>query len=486
MTDLLNDIYIDDYVQKEKNQRGLLLAQTRFNAQIKPFVDAKPGRLSYVESEIVRIVAEASAEVGADEEYVESRFRHYLAEAYDHPAVAVSEPERIDVDGDREESLPPAKNDPDQKNPEPDAETSVLDTDPVLVDEILEPDAKIDLNENTVKSHCFRCDKEMNPVVAAASKVCVECTEELKKKADLNLLAPAAPSGGSGMSPAQPNTLVQCDFCAAKGYHFEGTQQQVQEHINSQHAQELQQQQQQVQQTGQPPVAAKTAAPADDVSEDDDVAQADEGLESQSNPVHHFDDVVQDMADRAASIKFSTADPEEIQQIADQYGLDPEAVKEKLFTTATFGNYTAVNGSLVQDSDSQVPDGYGEVDLEGMGGRVDSHEAAVPVQLAVEKVAQDLQMKDDLVYNMLKDSYGDDLSEQYYASVQGEHRYFLPSDMLDVKDSGPSDTPTQPSQSVGPTPQPAQNTSPVAAKVTLKDLLEIDRRRVEARRRRLR
>jgi hypothetical protein len=469
MTDYINEIFLDDELQREANRKALLLAQTRFTAQIRPFIEGKPERLAYVRSDLERIVIEASAAVNADELYVSDRFKAYVADA-----VAVSEPQRIDLDADREESLPPPKNDPAKKNPEPDAETTVLDHGTVLEEEATEPDARVDLNEDTAKASCFRCNATLNPVVAAASKVCIPCRDELAKLADASPLAVSPPQGtGTGISPANPNQLVQCDFCAAKGYHFEGTQAQVQDHINTQHQQELQQT---LQQQHQQPVAVGKVGAPEDVTPPDpasDTVKADEGLSDEANPVHHFDDVIQRMADRAAAVQFSTPSDEEIQAIADQYGLDPDEIRDKLFVTATFGEFTGANGSV---GDASVPDGYTEIDMEGMGGRVDSHDAQVPYELARNQVANDLGMESNLVDNMLKDAYGGDLGDQYHASVSGEHRYFLPTEIADAikKQEPPPAAPPDPA--VGPTPQP------VSHRVSIADIINEDRRRTLARR----
>lgn len=444
MTEVMNEVYYSDQVQQDNNRKALLIAQTRYNAQLRNFVGTSQARLAYVKADLDRIIVEAASTFGADEQYVADSFLRYVAEA-----VAVSEPERIDLEADREDALPPKKFDPAKKNPEPDAETSVLDHGAVL-EESIEPDAKIDLNEDTAKASCFRCDEELNPVVAKVSKVCVPCSQKLGE------LAPLGPSPvGQGMSPANPNTLVQCDYCSAKGYHFEGAPDQVQQHIATQHQQEIQQQ---LQEQAQQPLQMAVAAGEEEESTDPVQVEPDP---NETNPVHHFDDVIQQMADRAAAIKFSEPQDDEVQLIADQYGVDADELRDKLYVTATFGDFVGVNGS---ESEDTVPDGYTEVDLEGMGGRVEAHDAQVPVQLAVQKVAEDLGMKDNLVYDMLRDSYGADLSEEYHASVSGEHHYYLPSDMV------PQEMPTG-------APESAPPQMPVAS---LQDLIDSDGRKLHS------
>lgn len=436
-----NTIYYEEKTQDDNNRRALLLAQTRFNAQIRAFVEGKPGRLAFVKSDIDRIVVEVTAATKADEAYVADRFLRYVAEA-----VAVSEPERIDLEAEGPDALPPAKFDPAKKNPAPDAETSVLDHGAVL-EESIEPDAKIDLNEDTAKASCFRCDAELNPVVAKVSKVCVECSQKLGELAPLGP-SPAGQPLKPAVTPVDENARVKCDYCEAKGYHFEGNSQELLDHQTQQHQTEIQQMNQ-----GTMPTLPVTAADEEPVVVEEQTTE--------SNPVHRFDEIVQQMADRAAAIKFSEPNDDEVNMIAEMYGVDPDELRDKLYVTATFGDFTGVNGS---ESEETVPDGYTEVDLEGMGGRVEAHDAEVPVNLAVQKVADDLGMKNNLVYDMLVDSYGADLSDQYHASVSGEHRYFVPSDMV----------------SVSPESAPPQVEEELAPMASLAQLIELDRRRLES------
>lgn len=474
-----NEIYTDDLVQKECNQRGLLLVQTRFNQQFKPFIKGSVDRLAYVRRDIARMVEEIADHTGADFEYLTTRFDQYLAE------VAVTKPQKQELEFSPEElkeGNPPAKNDPDQVDPEPDATTDVRDHGTVLEDEALEPDARIDVETGDKKSlsftdkdkwvHCFRCDKEMNPVVSSASPVCPDCTKELREREALAptvnpTVGPAAqaPNYQQYMSPRDqnPNAVQLCNLCAARGQHWEGTEQEFQQHLQTSHPEVATQQ-------TQAPLAAKKAGP-EDMSPPNpapDAVNADEGLSEEQNPVHHFDDIIQKMADRAAAIQYSTPDDEEIQTIADRYGLQPDEIKSKLQVSATFGEFTAINGELTSNK-NDVPTGYTEVDMEGMGGQVETHTANVPTDLAAEKVASDLGMEKDLVYNMLKDSYGDDLGDQYSASVSGEHRFFLPESMTQGEAQPTNQDSTQPTQPPAVQPQPV-------SRFTLAELIETDKR----------
>jgi hypothetical protein len=353
MTSLDNLVYTDDLEQKERNQRGLLLAQTRYIQQFKPFVKGSADRLAYVRTDIARMIEEISDHTGADFEYLSTRFNDYLAE------VAVSEPERIDVEfsaDELKEGNPPEKDDPTQVNPEPDATTDVRDHGTVLEDEALEPDARIDVETGDKKSlsfvdkesweKCFRCSNPMNPVVSKVSPVCPDCTKELLGEREAlaptvnPTMGPAAPTPANYqqyMTPRDqnPNAIMTCNLCAAKGQHFEGTAQEMQQHFATAHP-ELSTEQQQA-----PLGSTKEAAPGDPappVVGPPDV-DADEGLSEQQNPVHRFDDVIQQMADRAAAIQYSTPDDDEIQTIADRYGLQPDQIRDKLQVSATFRRF---------------------------------------------------------------------------------------------------------------------------------------------------
>jgi hypothetical protein len=51
--------------------------------------------------------------------------------------------------------------------------------------------------------------------------------------------------------------------------------------------------------------------------------------------------------------------------------------------------------------------------------------------MALHKVAEDLGMTSQLVEDMVRERYGGvDLPDKYHASVTGERRLFLPSDLV--------------------------------------------------------
>jgi len=171
---------------------------------------------------------------------------------------------------------------------------------------------------------------------------------------------------------------------------------------------------------------------------------------SRLTPTAKFNDIVSLMANRAAARHFSTPNDDEVQQIADNLGLDSDEIKKSLYVTATFGDAMAANGVVGKE---EVPSDYQEVQIQGIGGRVEASEAIVPTGTAVRKVAEDLGATDAQIYDAIRDSYGDDLSDEYHTSVNGEHHYYLPSSML--ANAQPQQLQEQPQQQGPPNPQQA-------------------------------
>ena len=66
---------------EQDNKAALLLVNERYQAQLAPFVKDSASRLDHVRSDIERIITEVCAEVGADHDYVTSRFNEHLSSA---------------------------------------------------------------------------------------------------------------------------------------------------------------------------------------------------------------------------------------------------------------------------------------------------------------------------------------------------------------------------------------------------------------------
>jgi hypothetical protein len=563
------DLYEQDFYLREANKTGVLLARTRFNEQIRPFIKGSKERLAFVDTEIERIVAECALEAGADLEYVNGHLRAIIADE-----VAVTKPQSTPLEfspEEQKEGTPPPKWDPAKVNPEPNAVTDVMDHEPVLEDEARNADAQLDLNENTQKSsefdpdtgygeqravdegkdpgpdlddptlgvdvqrfqqelakmsteelhellnssklnlaaeemvwqeidtrgegreepdihgpefdyprgvsvvqatsveeagdlldkdtwkQCFSCENKLNPIEAQVGPVCSDCNAELtgKKKVVSQPSGYTQPTQAPSVvapptAPSQsPQQLVKCNICS-QTFPADQMQQHMQDYANDPNHQQAAQTMQmapgyQVARVAQDDPASatspSTSLPDEPVKVDDD----------RNDPVDNFDEIVQDLADKAAAKQFSTPDKDIIQSIAEQNGVDPAEVQRHLVCVTTFGNYSASNGEV----GDAIPntEGLTEVDPTGDGGRIEAHEALVPVDLAVRRVAEQNRMSPEDIYATLRDSFGDDLSDKYHASVSGERRYFLPSNLVNTSEE------TQPQQPQQQQQQPAQQTS---------------------------
>lgn len=454
----MDGLFYEDTIERESNLKGVLLATTRFKNALLPWVSKNTvQRLPYVDHEVSRIASECAAEVGADRDYVESRLRQYIAEA-----VAVSEPEKMDLE-DRGEASPPEKFDPAPVNPEPDAVTDVHEHEPVLVDEILEPDATIDITESITSSiadeeswdPCFRCGKKVNPVVRLASPVCTACTDELRALAQ-SPLAPPVPPGALQPADQDPNEQVICTYCQEAGIRFSGTREQLEQHVLQHHAQDMR----------------------------EDQAAALQQTAAGDSPVTSFDSNVANIANKAAAKHYSQPTDEDIDRLSNDLGLDREDVRSNLRVIAQFGEFVGVNGGLtdVEGIDAAVEEGAQSV---GEGGRVESHTAVVPVDLALTKTADDLNLDAESLRAMVSESYGNELSDEYYYSVSGERRFYLPTELLNSEPVAPEvQAPSMPPSQQAPAAPPSLPVSKLVIKErpTLKELFSQQRRDSERRR----
>ncbi len=317
------------------------------------------------------------------------------------------------------------------------------------------------------KDSCFRCGAELHPRVAAVTKVCHDCTEALKKLAcdcggacggdcdcggkqaactcekgkkkddsyydgeqneeDKKETKEADYPGAPGTiqqedlsaqtKPVDQNARMQCTFCG-----FQGNQQEVESHVSQVHQAEMQQlAQERLNNPGNtaPFTASKEAAPAD-VDEQAVVEPL------PAVPGDNFDDMVQDLANRAAAIQFSTLEEKDLHTLAESLGLGPDDLNGQVQVVAVFDNYTGFNGELVTEV-PEMPADYQEVQSSVI--RATAHEALVPVDIVVQKVAEQMDMDQDLVYNMIKDKYGADLPDKYHAAVQGEYHFYVPASL---------------------------------------------------------
>lgn len=424
------------------NKAALLIAHERYTTEFAPFVK-NAARLEYAKRDIFMMIDEICGELGADTQKVATRFLEVLAEH-----------QKMNPDG-----LPSGKNVKDQEGLEDIKHTDVMDRGDVEgagLEEALNPDGleKQDLtSEGRVKAYaaedsgnlkdqttwkpCFRCGNKLNPVAAQLSPVCPECTNELRREAvSWSESEQQAGQPDAVTAPVNPNQQFQCVLCVKNGQMFTGTREQVMQHVEQAHADEVQQSNQIPQapaQPGTPQTFSRKQAERDEVTVDEPNA---------ATPADRFDDLIQQIADRAAARQFSQPDEDEVRAIAEQYGLDESEVRDNLTMVATFGTHTAKDGELVAEDQDGVFGMEGYTEVQNVGGRVESHEALIPVDIAIAKVADEMNMERNLVYNMVRDKYGADLPDKYHASVSGEHHFYLPQTLIgEQNEVGPSANP---------------------------------------------
>lgn len=472
-----------DNTERDNVRSAVVLGKVRFDQQLGPFVRTSKVRLesSLVQSELSRIIAEVSNEVKADPDKVGAALRTILAAGVtmDTGGVAVTKPDRVDVTEGGETSVPSGK-DETAAEPLPGIErTDVYDHGAVLEDEILDADAQIDITKPLNSESCVRC-KEASAL--EDSPVCQECTDALvaiakkKEAAPLNAqpntpAQPAAqpaqqPAAPTHLMPLNPNAPYQCTVCGRTGT-WDEVNQHLQTALDVPHMtakQQLQLQDRQIPQmqpqqpaTQAPAVPQQAPAYHGSVTAGEYEKQQDQDAavdsEHAQTPSSHFDYVIENMANRAAARHFSAPTEADIQQIAQTYGLDANEIKQSIQGVATFGNYHGVNG-IIGAAEEGPPQGYTEVDLNNNGNGIQSHEAVVPMNLAVRKVSQDLNMDPNSVYDSVKSAYGGELSDEYHTSVQGEYHWYLPQELMAKATSHPQ--PPDPSQQQQPQGQPGQ------------------------------
>jgi hypothetical protein len=221
----------------EANREAVLLAKVRYNEQLAPFVSSRfardtEARLSYASDHIERIIDECcEACPGADKEVVGPRVKEIIARE-----VATTQPEKHDVDTPFFEgrgTTPDRYGETEVGNA---VQQDILDREGILVDEILDPDARVDadtpISEGTVqypKVACSRCENETDNGV-----LCEKCEEAIVPLAagynypqgQTLQSQPAQPMAQpQPAQPAQPTQQMKCDVCG-----FTGNAQQVQDH----------------------------------------------------------------------------------------------------------------------------------------------------------------------------------------------------------------------------------------------------------------
>lgn len=454
---------------ERSNRAALILANERYHEQLKPWVRASAIRLAYVEKDIERIVFESVEETGGNFDYVLTRFKEKLAEEVENtprgkgneenPVLVEQGVKRDDplnkggVDGlGLEEALKPE----DQTSEDLGKSRGPGTQFPLLQDAVGDTDKGLpewkfqqasNLKDASTWPECYRCSKKLNPVYAAVSPVCRACTQVLS---DSYTTPHDLEDSDHNQQPAAIQTepldsaLFQCSVCRDAGQLVKGTHDELLAHVRDSHQDVLDKENEESE-------LALHANKLADVPEDkSDIAEV---QPTEDQPADRFDDLIQDLADRAAAEQFSSPSEEEINQLAGQYQADAETIRNSIYATAMFGKYTGVNGTIGQEVG--VPQNYTEITAGDFGGQVKPQEALVPTNLVVQKVADEMGMEPDLVYNMVRDRYGADLPDKYHASVSGEHHFYLPQEIAANQQQA-----QQPPQQQAPAP-PVQQQQPV-------------------------
>lgn len=528
-----------DNTARDNVRSAVVLGKLRFDEQLGPFVRTSKVRLesSLVQTELNRIIAEVANESHTDPEKVGAALRSIIADA-----VAVTEPKKEKLDSGKSfgdnpysDGSVPAGKDTKEESPLEGVERTDVNDSGAVVEEALEADDTIDITKPLNSQSCVRCQKE---AALDDSPVCQVCTDALvalaKKKvalapnnsAPMPAQQPAQPQGApTHLMPLNPNAPYQCTVCGRTGT-WDEVNNHLQTALDVPHMTAKQQLQLQDQQGGfqQGQPAAPQQAPAyhgasfaeqdeltksamlcewsEDIDKftDDVIAQvvkeageyekehdqdAAVDAEHAQDPSSHFDYVIENMANRAAARHFSAPTDQDISQIATTYGLDPQEIKQSIQGVAVFGNYHGVNGTIGPDeSAGKPPEGYTEVDLNNNGTGIQAHEAVVPMNLAIRKVSEDLNMDPNGVYNAVKGAYGGDLSDEYHTSVQGEFHWYLPQELMAKATSHPQpqapqqdpnaqQQPMQANPGMGmPQPDPSQMPQMASSVLTDEELLE--------------
>jgi hypothetical protein len=587
--------------ERDANRAAVALAVARYRQTLSKFVRGEASRLSYVDREVSRCAHECAEAEAADPEYVEARLREVIAdsitkpyplrkpdfvgpEADDPAAVAVTDPESVDVGGGTSE----IKN--ETGDPYPVERSDIRDNEAVL--ESIEPDGRIDLSDTTAPSAKHTAidpaqqvpDLSPGDVIAAyqdgtivlddgittwnmerarqfaavhgwsdqgvseemrdfgrGAKTakgkghkdgcgCPVCTGEsrFKKKEDdgesktdeIEVTEPTAPEitscfrceeeeaeegsavcakCASVLSYMPLNTVVcpKCGSTMQPSMTASGPTQNQYTCPNCGTSIQVAPGQDQTPgaQPGAQPGAApapgayarvKTAEPSGPGGDYDDAqaqspaeeapheeqklppaARPDAGADEHT-PSGVFDTIVQNMANVQAATTWSTPGDQDIQQIAQEYGLDEQEVRQNLKIVSNFGDAIAVNGEPHADTDVA-----GYVELDNFGGRIPTTEEEVQTDNAVTAAADQLKMDPESVYGQLKESYGSDLGGQYYVSVGGEAHYYLPAELVHSGRGRGLDQPSETPQPV-PAEPPAQ---PVSSFRSLAEFIAWDKQR---------
>lgn len=465
---------------------AVALSISRYRDTIGKFVQGKPERLDIVSEQLARIACECAEASKADEEEVEAKFRAFLADE-----VAVTEPEKQNVTDNAEYN-----NSDEVPQPERGVRDDIKSGDPVLYDsqaEHLEMDADSTLESDSYISNtkealggpvtCPQCGHPMtqlqNPQApgAATQQQCPNCGATFTPgQAGTQPTVPQPTGIGGGMyakcarcekESAEENSIL-CEACnhfviTGKEYRYKcndcgesftadedevddcpkcgGTVSEVGEKKEAQGDLE----------DPDSPVEENVQSPAEEDPTNSQQNLPPAAKEDSNGPAEVYTGVVQQTANADAASAWSTPGDQDIQQISEQYGIDPDTVRKELRIVADFGDSLAVNGDPNAD-----PNVDGLVELQDFGGRIPTTEQEVDVDNALQHTSDQTGLSPEDVYALVKESYGGDIGGQHYVSVSGEAHYYLPQELVGNQQpqqpdiDAPTETPQEAIQSSVP------------------------------------
>lgn len=509
-----------DLEQDERTavKTAVALATSRFNDTIGKFVQRKADRLSIVSEQIDRIARECAETAKADPEEVEKQLRLFLAKE-----VAVSEPERVKVDekgGTETENSDEVPQGEDSVRDDVKASEPVLDDMPEQVNLADESSITSAVKEALPQaSNCPYCGHTMtpvqnaqNPAASGQQQQCPNCGASIQATPG----GQPQPGFQQGMQTGLGGGLYSKTACERCEVHDAQENSILCEACNEFVLTGAEQSEEQLKETlamlqNQLAIAKRrkprdvsgsdAQAPARQVASieakieriekmlrkeaqgnpDEEIAQGQEvqspaesdsteenlppaATEDSNGPAEVYTGVVEETANVNAAMAWSTPGDQDIQQISEQYGLDPDEVRANLKIVADFGDSLAVNGDPNAD-----PNVDGLQELQNFGGRIPTTEEEVDVDNAIQHTSDQTNLSYEDVYALVKESYGGDLGGQHYVSVSGEAHYYLPQELLPRESQPDVDQPTE-------TPQEALVSSVPAHLQSLAAYLEWENR----------
>jgi hypothetical protein len=260
---------------------------------------------------------------------------------------------------------------------------------------------------------CPTCGAQVN--IPGTTGSCSNCgtqlgTQQVNPPASAQIGQPAAPTGTPGIGGVMQNTFMP--QASKKVAQMPGED---------------------IPQAAAPGLSQPTPAPMPTAPKPGEDVEVGQGLTD--TPRERFNDVTENLANRAAAKQFSIASDEIIQAIAQQTGVDPEQVRSALQVEARFGEEVAINGNLGGQID---PEAFTEITLDNHSPEIEGQQAQVPLQMAINTVSQELGTDPDFLLKQIVDSFGgQQLPEEYTVPLTGSHKFYLPIELAGAQQQLP-------------------------------------------------